>query len=67
MTTDGLEDQNGGEENSSFGRKNVKNLLENIYEENLDMQEEKIIKTLEEYMSGAEQRDDITIIGFKFS
>lgn len=65
ITTDGYLDQNGGERNFSLGRKRFESIIEKNWKENLQMQQVTIEENLIDYMSGEEQRDDITVIGFK--
>ncbi len=64
LFTDGLKDQNNVER-KKFGIKRFKKfIMENI---NLSMDElgRKIDKTLKDWMTGTDQRDDITVIGLK--
>ena len=66
MTSDGIIDQNNIER-KRFGRVRFVKTIE--YNGQLDMQERKqlIEESLDEFMEGVEQRDDITIMGLKIS
>ncbi|KLO23242.1 stage II sporulation protein E [Marinitoga sp. 1197] len=64
ITSDGYEDQNNPE-GKRLGRKTFINLLNSIYKEPMDKQKEEINKFLKNYMKNEDQRDDITVIGFK--
>ena len=66
MTSDGIIDQNNVER-KRFGRVRFVKTIE--YNGQLDMQERKqlIEESLDEFMEGVEQRDDITIMGLKIS
>ncbi len=66
LTTDGIIDQNGGNKNFALGKKRFKKLLENINEHPFTEQKAKIEKYLEEYKKDYPQRDDITVLGFRF-
>ncbi|WP_096201365.1 SpoIIE family protein phosphatase [Bacillus sp. FJAT-45350] len=65
ITTDGYVDQNGGEKNYSFGKKNLVKLIEENYLHSMESQKEGFVNRLEEYKGIELQRDDITVIGFK--
>lgn len=65
LTTDGLLDQNGEENNKSFGITRFKQTLMAMKEFTLDQQKELLLEVLNKYMGCESQRDDITIIGFK--
>ena len=65
MTSDGYLDQNGEEENKRFGRKRFIKTLEEIYDMNLDQQKNQLIKELKKHAGSEEQRDDITVLGFR--
>jgi serine phosphatase RsbU (regulator of sigma subunit) len=65
MTTDGFIDQNGGEKNYSFGRTKFEEIINGCYLNRLTMQKDVFEEKLKDYMSGEEQRDDITVLGFK--
>lgn len=67
LTTDGLLDQAGGPKGYSFGSKRFNDLL--IYSANHDISEQANIfeNTLKEYCGEYAQRDDITVISFRFN
>ncbi|WP_075780167.1 cache domain-containing protein [Marinitoga sp. 1137] len=64
LATDGFEDQNDPQ-NKRFGRKKFIQLLREIQIYPMEKQKEILQKALYEHMNGEEQRDDITILGFK--
>lgn len=65
ITTDGFLDQNGGEQDYSFGRRRFARLLQEA--EGLSLAEQKswFLSQLDEYKGNAGQRDDITLLGLK--
>jgi hypothetical protein len=65
LMSDGFQDQFGGPQGKKFMVKNLRELV--VASANLPMgqQREVLEKTLEEWKSGAEQVDDVTIIGVK--
>ncbi len=69
FTTDGFGDQFGGEQGKKFLRKRLKNTLLQISQENIDIQKEKLIQTLNIWQTSTPepypQTDDITIIGWR--
>ncbi|MEJ6949834.1 SpoIIE family protein phosphatase [Natronospora cellulosivora (SeqCode)] len=65
LTTDGYLDQNGGNDNKRLGLKTFMQLIEDNQDYNLNKQGEIFRETLLEHMSSIEQRDDITVVGFK--
>ncbi len=65
ITTDGYLDQHGGEKDKRYNRKRFIKLLEENMHKDLKTQGEIYIDEIEEYMGTNEQRDDITVIGFK--
>lgn len=67
ITTDGFLDQHGGKDNKRFGRKSFINLLENNTDKNLKQQKKIYEEKIQDYMGKEEQRDDITLLGFKFT
>jgi serine phosphatase RsbU (regulator of sigma subunit) len=64
MFTDGLADQNNPDK-QKFGTKNLCNMLELHATKSADQQKSLIEASLEAHMNGAEQRDDITVIGIR--
>jgi len=65
LSTDGFFDQNGGERDYSFGKKRFEALLASIGHLSPDAQRERMIGSLESYMQGERQRDDITVLSFR--
>lgn len=65
MTTDGFTDQNGGEKNYSLGRKRFEAIINECYLKALPEQKHIFEERLKAYMAGEEQRDDITVLGFR--
>lgn len=65
LTTDGLIDQNGEENQKSFGVTRLKTTLLEIKDFPLDRQKEFLLQILNKYMGSESQRDDITILGFR--
>lgn len=64
LGSDGLEDQNNYRR-KRFGRKHLLQLLNEIKSDSLKVQQAKIETTLENYMEGSSQRDDILWMGVK--
>ncbi|MGM0502816.1 MAG: SpoIIE family protein phosphatase, partial [Bacillota bacterium] len=64
-SSDGYVDQNGGTEGKRFGRTRFMELLEENYNKSLAQQKKILEEELEEHMGQEEQRDDITVLGFK--
>lgn len=65
LSTDGFMDQNGGERDYSFGRKRYEELILAIRPLIAAEQRDKMIESLEAYMNGERQRDDITVLSFR--
>lgn len=65
MTTDGFIHQNGGKKDFSFGKKRFAEMIKNIGPEDFKTQQQQFEETLQCYMNGELQRDDITVIGFR--
>lgn len=65
ITTDGYLDQHGGKEDKRYSRKRFIKLLENNMNKDLGKQKKVYKKELKEFMGANEQRDDITLIGFR--
>jgi len=65
MSTDGLVDQNGGERGRSFGRIRLRELLSQGSHGPLDRLKTDLERSLDRFQSGREQRDDITLFGFR--
>lgn len=64
LSSDGLTDQNNNER-KRFGTSKLKELIENNISTSLKEQKEIIEKELNDFQKDEEQRDDITLIGFK--
>lgn len=62
--TDGLVDQVGGGEGLPFGRKRFEQFVIDTHMMSFKEQRKELIRRLEEYMGGEQQRDDITVGGF---
>ncbi|WP_376959103.1 SpoIIE family protein phosphatase [Azospirillum sp. A26] len=65
MSTDGLIDQNGGERGRSFGRIRLHALLSQGADTPLDRLKTDVESSLDRFQCGREQRDDITLFGFR--
>lgn len=65
LSTDGYIDQNGGNKDFPFGKKQLKNLLLTIHQENFATQKEILLQKNIEYKKQEESTDDITIVGLK--
>lgn len=65
LTTDGYIDQNGGDNDFPFGKKQLKNILLKIYQENFSTQKEILLQKNIEYQKQEESTDDVTIVGLK--
>jgi len=66
LYSDGYEDQFGGEKNKKFSRKRFRELLLNIHTLTMPEQKRTLESTLDEWMEGVEQIDDITVLGIRF-
>lgn len=64
-STDGFLHQNGGQKNYPFGKKRLYNMINECTNTDLCSMQKEFEDILEEYMNGNEQRDDITVLGFK--
>jgi len=65
LSTDGYLDQNGAEKNHSFGAKRYRALLAECSAMSMDEQFRCFEEKLLSYMQSEEQRDDITVLGFR--
>jgi len=63
--SDGFPDQFGGEKARKFMIKNLKDLILEIHLNSLEEQKNILNTTIENWMKGHEQTDDILVIGFK--
>ena len=66
LFSDGYEDQFGGEKDKKFSRKRFRNLLLDIHARSMAEQKKSLEKTLDQWMDGREQIDDITVMGIRF-
>jgi signal transduction histidine kinase len=64
MSTDGLTDQIGGKKGLPFGKKRLKYILAANQDKCLGGQETELNRVWQEYRKDAEQRDDVTVLGF---
>lgn len=64
MFSDGYIDQFGGEENRKFMRKRFKNLLQEITHKPMTEQKNILETTINDWMEGHTQIDDILVVGF---
>ncbi len=65
LTTDGIFGQAGGESRLPFGKRRFIEMLKNHRHEPMTAQKQIVEETLRTYMGEEEQRDDITVIGFR--
>ncbi|MCB5161099.1 biofilm regulation protein phosphatase SiaA [Marinomonas algarum] len=66
LTTDGFLDQAGGEKNFGFGNQRFETLLKDNAALPLGEQANSFEKALDDYMGDQPQRDDITLLSFRF-
>ena len=64
FTTDGFIDQNSPDR-VRFNKKRLKTLIEDVYQQSVQAQRKGFENALASHQQGAEQRDDITVIGVK--
>ena len=65
LFSDGFTDQFGGQRDRKFMRKPFQNLLVDSAALEPAAQRERLLMTLEEWRSGSEQTDDITVLGLR--
>jgi len=65
LTTDGFLDQNGGEKDFMFGKERFKKLILDNYNKPMNFQIESFEEGLNKYKGNENQRDDITVLGFR--
>ncbi|NRV14577.1 serine phosphatase RsbU (regulator of sigma subunit) [Clostridium beijerinckii] len=65
VTTDGFIHQNGGERKYPFGKKRLCNMIKECEFKDFESIKSKFENTMEVYKGNEEQRDDITVLGFK--
>ncbi len=66
LFTDGYVDQFGGEKDTKYSTKRLKQNLSEIQQLPMDEQYKKLKSTIEEWKVNTEQTDDILVIGFRF-
>ncbi|MBO7461937.1 MAG: SpoIIE family protein phosphatase, partial [Bacteroidales bacterium] len=66
MTSDGIIDQNN-KDRKRFGRVRFVKTIEYVSKLEMKGQKQTIEETIDEFMEGVEQRDDITIMGLRIS
>ncbi|UCH97401.1 MAG: response regulator, partial [Candidatus Aminicenantes bacterium] len=64
LTSDGFAHQNNSKD-KKYGKKRLKQCLQNIASLPVEKQREELIKELEKHMANEEQRDDITVVGIR--
>lgn len=64
-TSDGFPDQFGGPEGKKYMSKNLKKLILSIRHQSISEQEKTIRTTINQWMTGYEQVDDLLVIAFK--
>lgn len=67
LTTDGFLDQAGGQKGFSFGATRFTELMKRNAHLSLEEQRAAFAAELEKYQGELEQRDDITLLGFRFN
>ncbi|MFP4525741.1 MAG: SpoIIE family protein phosphatase [Bacteroidales bacterium] len=65
MFSDGYEDQFGGPQDKKFKKKNLKNLLSDIYDRSMDEQNRLLDHNFEEWKGDRIQTDDVIMLGFR--
>ncbi len=66
LTSDGIKDQFGSNDNKRFTVKRFRDLLLSVYQMPFNEQPKEISKTIKTWRGSVEQTDDIIMIGFKF-
>jgi serine phosphatase RsbU (regulator of sigma subunit)/ligand-binding sensor domain-containing protein len=66
LFSDGYEDQFGGEADKKFSRKSFRKLLLDIHTKPMADQKMVLEETLDRWMDGRDQIDDITVMGIRF-
>ena len=65
MTSDGLQDQIGGEKNRKLYRRGLEALFSKAYQADIDRQESLLTGEILEWKAGHKQIDDILVVGFR--
>lgn len=66
MTTDGYLDEGGGPKGYGFGTGRFRELLTQLHGLDLQRQQENLAQTLDTWRGTRKQRDDITVLAFRF-
>ena len=66
LFTDGYADQTGGPNKKKFFYGPLKELFVSVHKMGMEEQRTKLESTIDEWMNGREQLDDITVIGIRF-
>lgn len=66
VTTDGIIDQIGGNNNIAFGKRRLKELLFNWHKESMPEQQRKLLESFCAYQGEQHRRDDVTFFGFRY-
>ncbi|PKQ60350.1 hypothetical protein BZG02_19770 [Labilibaculum filiforme] len=67
LYTDGYPDQFGGENDRKFTTRQFRNVLLDIHQKPMMVQKTILENTMEKWMNGTEQLDDITVMGIRIS
>jgi serine phosphatase RsbU (regulator of sigma subunit) len=67
LTTDGFLDQSGGGKGYGFGRQRFSELLRRHARLPMSEQRAAFLQVLADYQGGRPQRDDITVLSFRFA
>jgi serine phosphatase RsbU (regulator of sigma subunit) len=67
LFSDGYQDQFGGSQNKKFMTKRLRELLFDLHTCPMDEQHNKLEQTLDQWMEGVDQIDDVLVIGVKIS
>ncbi|OJJ14438.1 hypothetical protein BKI52_42410 [marine bacterium AO1-C] len=65
MHSDGFQDQFGGPKNKKFLRSRLYDMLNHMYTQSMEAQEKTVNDTLDLWMQGQDQIDDILVVGAK--
>lgn len=63
--SDGFPDQFGGPENRKFGSKRLKRLLEEIHDQSMFEQRERLVQEFEKWKGETKQTDDVILFGLR--
>ncbi len=65
LFSDGVTDQFGGPNGKKFGYRQLKELLSKLQKDPPETQKQKFIATIESWMEGQDQIDDLLLIGIR--